>query len=265
MNKRLENTKKERLNEIRIMNCGEECEIVEYRNNKDITVRFINTGEVIKSSYKEFKNGNIRSHFTPTALGVGVVGINETVDGSGKHLNSYICWRDMLRRCYSEKYQEKHPAYIDCSVCKEWLYYPNFKKWYEENYYEVNGQRMELDKDILIKGNKVYSPKTCIIVPKNINTLFTKRKFLRGEFPIGASKHNVGLCDKFRSECYVFIKELNKYKRKLLGLYNTPEEAFGVYKKTKEENIKNIADYYKDQIPRRLYIAMYRYEVEITD
>lgn len=113
---------------------------------------------------------------------------------------------------------------------------------------------MHLDKDILIKGNKIYSPNTCIFVPQKINSLFTKRNSVRGEYPIGVT----------------YSKKNHKFEpqvqgRGWLGYYDTPEESFEVYKKNKEKRIKEIADEYKNKIPIKLYDALYDYKVEITD
>ncbi len=187
----------------------------------------------------------------------------ETTTKREKHIGSYAVWYGMLQRCYSEKCQQKYPTYKNCTVCEEWLYYPNFKKWYEENYYEIDGQRMHLDKDILNKGNKVYSPENCVFVPQGVNKVFTKNDANRGDYPVGVSWNKQN--KKYRANCSIFDIENNKYVYMYLGLHNTPEEAFKVYKTTKEKNIKQVAEYYKGQIPSKLYEAMYRYEVEITD
>ena len=116
---------------------------------------------------------------------------------------------------------------------------------------------MHLDKDILCKGNKIYSPNNCVFVPQRINELFTKRNKLRGDYPIGVdfNKRN----KLFRARCSTL--QGNKH----LGYYKTKEEAFKVYKIEKEKEIKNRADNYKDFIPEKLYSAMYKYEVEIRD
>ena len=258
------NNIKNRVGERKVMKCGEECEVVEYRKYSDVTVRFLNTDELVKCTYSNFKIGNIKSHFTPTVYGVGIVGLEKMTEGNGKHLKSYKVWADMLRRCYSQKYQEKYPTYIDCKVCKEWLYYPNFKEWYNENYYEVDNEKMCLDKDILFKNNKVYSPETCVFVPHDINSLFVKNNASRGNLPIGVhwKKKN----QKYEVRCSLFDIQTQKYKRvEYLGLYKSIEEAFNSYKQFKEENIRQVAEYYKDRIPEKLYEAMYRYEVSIDD
>ena len=162
-------------------------------------------------------------------------------------------WRSMLSRCYSKKYQEKEPSYIDCSVCEEWLLFSNFKKWFDENY--VDGYA--LDKDILIKGNKVYSPDTCCFVPQEINAMLTKCNRTRGMYPIGVSK-----C-KNRFRVYLSVSG----SRLFLGSFVTIEEAFNAYKKAKEAHIKEVAQryYVKGEITERVYDALMRYEVEITD
>lgn len=253
---------KNRIGERKVMNCGEECEIVEYVNNSNIIVRFLNTGEIIKSAYKEFRIGTIKSRFASSIYGIGIIGL-ETTKENGNLLKQYQIWHEMLRRCYNEKYQQKHPTYKECKICDEWKYYKNFKKWYDENYYEIDNETMCLDKDILNKGNKIYSPETCVFVPQSINKLFIKNDKNRGDLPIGVSWNEKN--NKYRADCKVFNIKNKKNNQKYLGLYNTPEEAFNAYKKTKEENIKLVADYYKDRIPNKLYEAMYKYEVEIAD
>lgn len=251
----------ERLGETRINNQGEVMFIVEYVNSEDITVQFKRTGEMVKCTYNTFVKGNIKSHFTPTVFGVGITGLEPTVDENGKMIDSYNCWCGMLKRCYSAKYQDKYPTYKGCSVCNDWLYYSNFKNWYDENYYEIDNQTSQLDKDILVKDNKVYSPNTCMFVPQFINKLFTKRQKTRGELPIGVCYHKA--IKKYQAQLRIYKN--GKSTLKHLGCYNTPNEAFEVYKQAKEDYIKEVADEYKDIIPVKLYEAMYEYEVNIND
>ena len=255
------NVAEERLGETRTMKCGEIAIIVNYTNNKNITVKFKTTGELVKTRYSSFKNGSVKSRFTPSVFGVGYLGNQTSIDENGKAIKSYSVWNSMLMRCYSDKYQKKYPTYKGCTVCEEWHNYSNFKEWFDNNYYEIEGEQMDLDKDILVKGNKVYSPDTCVFVPQNINTLFIKSNKSRGNLPIGVCFNKDR--NKFQAQCSIFYNGKRQYK--YLGLYNTIDDAFNAYKEFKEADIKQVAEEYKDKIPYELYNAMYNYKVEITD
>ena len=250
--------KANRIGEINILKCGEKGIIQEYNNAKDIFVKIESTGEIIHTTYSNFKKGKVGSNFTPSVYNVGIVGLINTVDDNGKRIKSYEHWKGMLRRCYSKKSEIKYPTYKDCSVCDEWLYFPNFKKWFDENYYEIDNETMCLDKDILHKGNKIYSPENCVFAPNRINVLFVKNNSKRGSLPIG-------VCYRKDNNKYSASLRMFDIKNKKLGCYNTPEEVFNAYKIAKENYIKEVADEYKDKIPNNLYMAMYDYKVEITD
>ena len=254
-------SKEERLGETRMMNCGEIAIIVNYTCCNNITVQFKTTGELIKTTYSNFKNGLVKSRFVPSICGKGIIGNEKIRDENGKIIKSYSVWTSMLRRCYSDKYQKRFPTYKGCYVCEEWHNYSNFKEWYDKNYYEIYGEQMALDKDILAKGNRAYSPDTCVFVPQNINKLFIKRNKSRGKYPVGVYFDKNA--NKFRAQCCIFYNA--KTQKEFLGLYNTIDEAFNAYKQFKEANIKQMADYYKENIPNKLYEAMYNYKVEITD
>ena len=259
-------SKIDRTGEERLNNFGSKMVITRYKNKRDIDIYFPEYDWTAKNvNYDNFKKGKIKCPYEPRVYGVGYIGEGKykTHDENGKLTNTYKAWHDMLKRCYDSKLHEKYPTYIDCEVDKKWLDYQNFAKWYENNYYEIEGQKMTLDKDILCKGNKIYSPKNCIFVPERINTLFIKCDSTRGEYPIGVcyDKQN----KKFRACCRIYDFKENKSKIKYLGCYNTPENAFEVYKQFKEKYIKEIADYYKEQIPKKLYDEMCKYQVEITD
>ena len=255
----------DRTREINYNTFGSKMIIVEYRNCDDIDVYFPEYNWTFKhSGYKEFKKGNIKCDYEPRNYGVGYIGEGKyKIKENGKLTKCYQTWHSMLERCYDEKYHEKEPTYINCEVCKEWHNLQTFGNWFYENYYEIEDERIALDKDILNKGNKVYSPDTCIFVPHNINSLFTKSDKARGDYPIGVhyNKQN----KKFIARCSIYDYKENKKIRKYLGLYDTPEKAFEVYKQFKEKYIKEVADYYKNLIPTKLYDVMYKYEVNIND
>lgn len=254
----------DRTGEKSINTFGSEMIIVEYKMNRDVDVYFPQYNWTFKgATYQSFKNGLIKCPYEPSVYGIGYIGEDKYKSKeNGKNTKVYNTWHDMLRRCYDKESHKKNPTYIDCKVSEEWYNFQNFGMWYEDNYYEVEGETMELDKDILVKGNKVYSPDTCIFVPKTINGLFVKSDKSRGELVIGTTLCKNG---KYQAQCNIINPETGKSKQEYLGLYDSQEKAFQVYKYHKERNIKQIADYYKIHIPQKLYDAMYNYEVEIDD
>ena len=253
-----------RLGEIGYNNCGSKMIIVEYNSAKDIWVEFQDEYKIkTHTRYKDFKNGKVGNPYDKTMYGVGCLGVGEYKGSIGNSIPShcYQTWTNMLMRCYSKKYQSKNDSYKGCLVENSLLNFQNFAKWYDANYYEIEEERMCLDKDILCKGNRVYSPDTIIFVPQRINILFCKNDKIRGKYPIGVSYSKSRKA--FRSECKV-IKG-GERSRVLLGCFKTELEAFEVYKNFKENYIKQVADEYKELIPKKLYDALYKYQVEITD
>jgi hypothetical protein len=259
LNKRRPNVKIHRLGETKLNNYGSRMTIIEYTQCNDIMVQF-EKGEPIHTTWHHFKNGKVKSPYDRTVYGIGYLGEGVyNVSENKKSIPRYKTWQSMLSRCYVNAYQEKHPSYVGCRVDERWYNYQLFSQWYDENYYEVEGENMQLDKDILIKGNKIYSPETCVFVPQTINSLFLKHQSVRGELPIGVINHRNGN-GKYRVACS------NPYTgQKYIGKYDTIEEAFYAYKVHKEQVIKLVANNHKDKIPVNLYNVMMGYEVEIND
>lgn len=256
-------SKVNRTGEINYNNFGSEMIIARYGGALDIDVYFPQYDWIAKgATYQNFKNGNIKCPYERRTCGIGYLGEGEyKVRENGKKTRLYQTWQSMLERCYDEKCQEKNPTYKYCKVSEEWHNFQNFAEWYDRNYYEIEGETMCLDKDILVKGNKIYSSNTCIFVPQTINSLFIKRQNARGESVIGTSPVN----GKYQVNCWLINPQTGKSKQEYLGLYDTQEKGFEAYKYYKEKNIKEVADYFKGQIPGGLYDALYSYEVEIND
>ena len=236
---------------------GSKMKIVKYINCHNVVVNFIDYDYEVKTSYRCFLSGAVKCPYDKIVYGNGFIGVGKYKSKEGNSMTKqYQIWKDMLRRCYDDKFHKKHPTYKDCEVCDEWLNFQNFAKWYDKNYYKIENEQMHLDKDILIKGNKIYSPETCVIVPQVINDLFVKNNKSRGDLPIGVT------FDKSRNK---YIGQCKKGNMKSTKRFDNIDEAFYFYKTNKENYIKYIAEKYKNKIPSKLYYAMLNYEVEITD
>ena len=218
-----------------------------------------------KAHMSEFKNGTIRDHMIPAIYGVGILGDVKT-KVNGKITKEYSTWSNILQRCYSPIKHKEFPRYKDCSICDEWLYYPNFVEWChsQSNWNKVieNPSEFHIDKDIICKRNKMYSPENCSFVPAYVNVMFVKGDALRNDLPIGVTRESFNK-NRYRVRC----KDSTTGKMITVGGFLNVEEAFCCYKEIKENSIKFVAqmEYEKGTITQKCYEAMMNYQVEITD
>lgn len=162
-------------------------------------------------------------------------------------------WRGIMGRGYSDVIKNRAKSYTDVSVSEQWYSFECFKKWFDEHYVEG----WHLDKDLLVKGNKVYGPDTCCFIPKQINSSIHSSRTTRGEYPIGVT------IDK-RTGRFIAKIQIGK-KQHYLGCFDTINEAFNAYKIERERHLRHLADKWKDQLDPKVYDALYHYKVEITD
>ena len=176
---------------------------------------------------------------------------------NSKNTKEYDLWRTMLRRCYSDKFHTKQPTYIDCTASDNFKNYSYFHDWCNAQIgfgrIDANNRHWQMDKDILIRDNKVYSEDTCVFIPSEINTFFCDCRASRGESPLGVYFNKS--TGKYLAHCAV------NSKTKHLGFFSTPEEAFSVYKQFKESLCKELATKWRGQIDNRVYDAMMAWNV----
>lgn len=199
-------------------------------------------------------------------LGVGindadyVVQIKETVgyvDEKQKRKIIWTCpfyqkWASMLSRCYSPRVQKLQPSYGGVTVCEGWLTFSNFKSWMEKQDWEGK----ELDKDLLVPGNLVYSPDTCVFIEKRINLFLSKGSMLNGT-TVGISFNNRS--GKYRAQCSNPFTGKNEY----LGSFDNPEDACLAYMRKKYEFAKLLAELQSDE---RVSLAILsRYKSSLTN
>jgi hypothetical protein len=181
----------------------------------------------------------------------------------GISTKEYRIWISMLQRCYLTSVQTKYPTYIGCSVSENFKNFQWFAEWCNNQIgFGIKGY--QLDKDIIIKGNKVYSEDTCVFLPKPVNMFLTDCKRLRGSLPIGVTLHKLfrvnGKIDTYIRAC---ISSDNKNIS--LGSYDTPEAAFAAYKEAKEAMAKQLAIKWAGMVDDRVITALNNFEVHYND
>ena len=264
----------DRTGETGISNEGCLMRIVEYNRNDDIIVEFQDEHKYrVHTSYQNFKKGVCKNPFFLSVFGHGYLGVDKSGEvpkmsefKNGKSISTwgYKKWKEMLRRCYDNKLKERNPTYKNVTCCERWLCFAYFLEDLEilkQEYNWSKDEKLNLDKDILNKNNKIYSLENCVLIPDYINTLFTKREASRGKYPIGVCYNKQ--YKKYQAQCSIN----GKYKK--LGYYDTPEQAFNAYKIAKEQEIERVADdcVEKGYVNKdsRLYKAMINYKIEIND
>ena len=237
---------------------GLNYKIVHYNTYYDIIVMF-DSGYIKSATMKEVKRNAIKDKLSPSVYGVGIVGIRYNTKVDGKHAIEYGTWKNMLRRCYSEKCRQKFQSYDDCTVSENFKKYSYFYEWANKqfgfNSVDGTGNIFQLDKDLLVKGNKIYSENTCVFLPLEINIALAMKNIESKKFHVGVRKNR----NKYEAICCINSKSA------YLGTFNTEIEAFNAYKQAKENYLKQLAEKWKDQIDERAYEALMNYTVEITD
>ena len=254
------------LNDISYKDClGKVCKskssgdfkILKYNDYGNVEIQFLKTGYEAVVQLGHIKSGGVKDLHLPSVYGIGVVGNKYPSRVNGVLTKEYTLWVGMLRRCYSDTYQKKHPTYEGCKVSDNFKSYEYFYEWCNKQV-GFGESGFQLDKDLLVKGNKVYSEDSCVFLPSEINTVLIKSTASRGEHLIGVNWHKT-------KKAFIAQVSKNKGKQEWLGQFDNPNDAFLAYKKAKESFIKEQAEKWKSQIDERAYTALISYKVEITD
>ena len=259
------------LNDVNYKDCvGKVCKsklsggfkIVKYNDSANVEIQFLNTGFETSVQLTNIRSGCVKDPYVSSVFGVGMVGNKYPSTINGVQTKEYGIWNSMLRRCYSDTNvcdtpKKRCPTYEGCEVSDKFKSYEYFYEWCHKQV-GFDNKGWQLDKDLLTKGNKVYSESACVFIPREINTLLIKSTASRGEHLIG-----VHWCK--RDKAFIAKVNKNKGKQEYLGLFNTELEAFNAYKQAKEAFIKEQAEKWKGKIDERAYEALMNYEVSIND
>lgn len=232
--------------------------VLKYVHSTEVYIRFENTGGINVVNLSHVRSGAVCDLLAKTTYNIGYIGYNyDHKSENSKRL--FKTWNGVLQRCYDPLWKNRHKCYEQTTCSEDFLCASNFIAWSKSqigyNSVDEFGKPFALDKDILIKGNNIYSSETCVFVPREINNLVLSNKMVRGALPIGVTFKQ----GRFRSRVSIGNKET------ALGVFDTVEEAFLAYKIAKESHIKDVANKWKDRIDTRVYEALMNYKVEMTD
>ena len=231
--------------------------ILKYNDRANVEIQFLNTGFETAARLDHIKSGKVKDPYLPSVYSVGILGAKYPSKINGVNTKEYVLWVHMLQRCCSDSFKKRQPTYEGCEVSENFKSYEYFYEWCHKQV-GFGECGFQLDKDLLIKGNKIYSESTCVFIPSEINSLLINCTASRG-------KHLIGVYWCKKANAFVSRVNKNKGKSEHLGLFNTELEAFNAYKKAKESFIKEQAEKWKSQIDPRAYNVLMKYAVEITD
>ena len=227
-------------------------EIIDYKGTYECTIKFDNTGTILeKIFYTNIKTGSVKDPYAPITFGVGYMGNGEYISrgSDGDKTPAYKSWSKILDRCYRVNRSIRNKSYIGCTIADEWKCFQNFAKWHEDNF-KPHMKEWDLDKDLFVKDNRIYSPSTCCFIPQEINKILIRRSDNKNA-PMGAIFKN----GKF------IVRMYKDGKRLPLGSYNNAEQASMVYKTAKEDYIKELAERWKPYLDIRAYNSLISYEL----
>jgi len=210
-------------------------EVAKYVNSSQVTIKFLKTGFCLVTNSSTARRGNVADKYYPRYWGKGYLGEGEY--HQKLHKESYNSWKWMLGRCYNEK-SNRYSRYggRGVVVCKDWLNFQKYSKWYYENLPKSSNIKFNVDKDILKHNNKVYCPEYCCMIPQRMNAALVTNSSKRGKYPTGVSSS----CKKFAAYC----RGSTEYPQGYLGCFATVEDAFSAYKEEKRRVLKGLAEEY---------------------
>ena len=231
--------------------------VLKYNDRANVEIQFLKTGFEMVARLSHIRNGKVKDPYSPSVYGIGVVGTKYPSRVDGVQTKEYTLWCSMLQRCYSEAFKNKYLTYDVCEASENFKYYEYFYEWCQNQIgFGIDG--FQQDKDLLVKGNKVYNESTCVFIPHEINLVLIKSDNIRGKHPIGVHWSN-------SNKAFVAKVKKNKGRQEYLGSFSTEMEAFNAYKQAKEAFVKEQANKFKSQIDPRAYNALMNYEVNIDD
>lgn len=230
------------------------CVVVECLPNSMVTVQFENTGNTEVVSAGNIRKGATKDRTARHVHGVGMLGKGNFLSRTkiGGITREYGVWSAMMDRCYGRTDKDTARVYGDCVVSDDWQNFQVFAEWCQTQQ-ELHHKGYALDKDILLKNNRVYGPYFCAFVPAHINSAVTLEKHTNTTGYPGVWVNGSG----------GFTAEITTNGSvQSLGTFKSAVIAYTVYRAMKEAYVKTLATVYKDGISEKVFEALSNWSVE---
>ena len=229
------------------------CKVIEYVDNRNILVEFQDSFKYrVRAAKTTLENGLVKNLYRRSLYGRGYLGeCGVPLTKGSIALAIYELWKSLIQRCFDRNFKKAHPTYEDCTLQEDWECFAEFYKWCEEKEYFNIGY--DLDKDLLMKGNKHYSEDTCVFLPRELNANISNKTSLNTTGFVGVSYEKRS--GKYYASCRINGKTVS------LGHHKTPEEASAAYVKAKEDYIHSLAEKWHGKIEERAYQALMNWTV----
>lgn len=136
---------------------------------------------------------------------------------------------------FSLHYKKGKKYYEDITIHEDWYYRSKFENWYnEQKELQPMIDTLEIEKDILVPNNRMYSPDTCIFVPDWFNLQFLERGKSRGSCPLGVCPYHKGFISN--------IGDGSGKTKKYLGYFPTEELAHIAWQQAKVIKLSEALD-----------------------
>ena len=226
-------------------------EVLEYINSGYVKVKFLNTGNERYTSMSVIRSGSLKDKEAVSVYGVGIIG-DVVHSENGVVDKAFSAWRHMLARCYCSSTKKRQPTYEGCHVSEDFKHYIKFKQWFDTQT-GCDDEDYQLDKDLLVNGNQLYSEATCCLLPRKLNSYLTS-------IPV----YGCTTCISYKKLSNTYIVEVGLNREKVvLGHFKTYKEAFLCLAEHKEHELKTFAKLYEGCVSKSVYERLMSYEIPV--
>ena len=239
---------------------GEPFEVIDYFDCVNVVIKF-NSGWTQRVAANTIRKGAVRDYLKPTIYGVGFNSLDRDFPDDYKYKRkAFNLWKDILTRCYSVAFKNKHPTYVDVICSEDWHDFKNFYIWFKDVYTDfMYNHKWELDKDLRVLKSNLYSKETCSFVPKQVNNIINSW--------IKHDNEDVCIEQRSRRDGVSYLPYLNNEdsKRISLGTFRNKSDAKNAVVTKKKEVLFKVIDKYKDNLNKDVIYVLTKFAKELNN